>query len=92
LPFALALAILNLNKPLKLKNRTLYSKEKILQPMSNSLKLSSDVTSEQASKTFKSLLQFGLFISMPNSWTPVSLGGMTFIPIRDCYFEPVCCM
>jgi hypothetical protein len=35
---------------------------------------------------------FGLFISMPNSWTPVSQGEMSFISITDCYFEPVCCM
>jgi hypothetical protein len=43
--------------------------------MTDSPKLSSDITSKEAKKPFKShlsLLQFGLFISMPNSWIPVS--------------------
>jgi hypothetical protein len=50
---AWALVILNLDKPLKLKDRTLYSKKKkLIQPMTKSPKLLSDVTSKEANKTF----------------------------------------
>jgi hypothetical protein len=58
--------------------------------MTYSPQLSSDVTSEQTNKTFLihlSLLQFGLFISMSNSCTPVSQGEMTFTPTTDCYLR-----
>jgi hypothetical protein len=64
--------------------------------MAGSPKLSSDVTSKEATKLFKSpfsLLQlFGLVISMTNSYGHLSLRGDVFISYADCYFEPVCCV
>jgi hypothetical protein len=63
--------------------------------MSNSPKLLSDVTSKEATKPFQShlnLTQFGLFISMPNSWTPVSQGEMSFTPITDILSLHVACI
>jgi hypothetical protein len=55
LPFALALVILSLDKPIKLKIGHYIKKErkKVLQPVTNSPKLSSDVTSKDATKLFK---------------------------------------